>query len=1023
MSRLPQPGGDSGNWGDILNDFLMQSHKADGVLKDDSVGSSQLQPNAVTANALAPGSVTTGALASDAVTAAILADGSVGTAQLADGSVTKPKLESSVQASLDKADSALQSAPVTSVNTKTGAVSLDKTDIGLGNVDNTSDANKPVSSATQLALDLKLDSTTAASTYAPINNPTLTGTLTTPALKVTGGTLAAGKLLTSDASGNATWQPAPAAPVTSVNTKTGAVTLDKTDVGLGNVDNTSDATKNSATATLTNKTISGASNTITNVSLTTGVAGVLPIASGGTGSSTQNFVDLTNAQTIGGTKTFTGNVMTGNNLTVGTTANQVITLNSNSPSHGIELGRTDGTTTTPYIDFHSGTTAVDFDVRLLASGGNGTAGNGTLQVSATTLLLGATALVVGSTSTVGYPLIASNTTGRVGFGQLPLATAVSGVLPVANGGTGSSTQNFVDLTTAQTITGNKTLSGTTYIPDITSLQTTYSTNSSISMVTDSATTNPFMLPISNIWFDLFAYNNRATPTYATSTDGTTYTTGTLSSGVFVGGANLAASADRLSLAAATYHRWVWASSFGWSTGNAAAWLYLGLPYASATSPQFSLVFESSSDGTTWTSRATVNTGARQQVGFWVRIPNWNGDTQIRLTINNSGTQPLAVSRIALFSMRPDMVNAGADQPIPSNARRQLALGSATLPATAMVRIGDDTTANTGGMQFGSDTYLYRSAATTLTTNAGLNTGGDLGIGGAFYPGAITRTTTVSIGIHDKLLNYANASSGAITLTLPSTSSPGVMFTIKKIDSSSNAVTVAGTIDGATNYTLSSQNQSITVVSTATSGSWYTVGTNGANLAAATGVLPIANGGTGSSTQNFVDLTAAQTVAGAKTFSGKLALGSTTQPATGLIRVGDDTTANTGGLQFGSDTYLYRSQGNGLATAGAFMVNGATRLVGATKLTGQVYTSNTTLDWTKPLNAIVDATSGNITISLTSTTEIGLTFTIKKIDASANTVTISGTIDGATNYTLTSRYSWVTVISTSTSGVWYITGKG
>ena len=106
-----------------------------------------------------------------------------------------------------------------------------------------------------------------------------------------------------------------------------------------------------------------------------------------------------------------------------------------------------------------------------------------------------------------------------------------------------------------------------------------------------------------------------------------------------------------------------------------------------------------------------------------------------------------------------------------------------------------------------------------------------------------------------------------------------------------------------------------------------------------------------------------------------------------------------------------------------MVNGATRLVGATKLTGQVYTSNTTLDWTKPLNAIVDATSGNITISLTSTTEIGLTFTIKKIDASANTVTISGTIDGATNYTLTSRYSWVTVISTSTSGVWYITGKG
>jgi len=42
-------------------------------------------------------------------------------------------------------------------------------------------------------------------------------------------------------------------------------TLNSTVVGLGNVDNTSDATKNSATATLTNKTISGATNTLTNI--------------------------------------------------------------------------------------------------------------------------------------------------------------------------------------------------------------------------------------------------------------------------------------------------------------------------------------------------------------------------------------------------------------------------------------------------------------------------------------------------------------------------------------------------------------------------------------------------------------------------------------------------------------------------------------------------------------------------------------------------------------------------------------
>lgn len=46
-------------------------------------------------------------------------------------------------------------APVLSVNGLTGAVVLSKSDIGLGNVDNTSDANKPISTATQTALNGK----------------------------------------------------------------------------------------------------------------------------------------------------------------------------------------------------------------------------------------------------------------------------------------------------------------------------------------------------------------------------------------------------------------------------------------------------------------------------------------------------------------------------------------------------------------------------------------------------------------------------------------------------------------------------------------------------------------------------------------------------------------------------------------------------------------------------------------------------------------------------------------------------
>ena len=64
--------------------------------------------------------------------------------------------------------------------------SLDKTDVGLTNVDNTSDASKPVSTATQTALDAKLATATAASTYQPLDSD-----LTAIAgLDATGGLLA-----------------------------------------------------------------------------------------------------------------------------------------------------------------------------------------------------------------------------------------------------------------------------------------------------------------------------------------------------------------------------------------------------------------------------------------------------------------------------------------------------------------------------------------------------------------------------------------------------------------------------------------------------------------------------------------------------------------------------------------------------------------------------------------------------------------------------------------------------------------
>lgn len=66
-----------------------------------------------------------------------------------------------------------------------------------------------------------------------------------------------------------------------------------------------------ATETLTNKTISGASNTITNVSLTTGVTGVLPTANGGTAqNSTATFPTSGVVVTEAATETLTNKTLT-----------------------------------------------------------------------------------------------------------------------------------------------------------------------------------------------------------------------------------------------------------------------------------------------------------------------------------------------------------------------------------------------------------------------------------------------------------------------------------------------------------------------------------------------------------------------------------------------------------------------------------------------------------------------------------------------------------------------------------------
>jgi len=45
MARLPTPGGDDGTWGDVLNDYLNQSHNTDGTLKNSAVTGAGAAPS------------------------------------------------------------------------------------------------------------------------------------------------------------------------------------------------------------------------------------------------------------------------------------------------------------------------------------------------------------------------------------------------------------------------------------------------------------------------------------------------------------------------------------------------------------------------------------------------------------------------------------------------------------------------------------------------------------------------------------------------------------------------------------------------------------------------------------------------------------------------------------------------------------------------------------------------------------------------------------------------------------------
>ena len=121
MARLPEPGGDSGQWGEVLNDYLTVVHATDGSLKSDTVTTGTIQNNSITAAKLATTSAPSNGQALTYTTGALEWTTPVSTAHTHDAAdITSGTLASAqLPTATESTQGAVQLASVSEVTTGT----------------------------------------------------------------------------------------------------------------------------------------------------------------------------------------------------------------------------------------------------------------------------------------------------------------------------------------------------------------------------------------------------------------------------------------------------------------------------------------------------------------------------------------------------------------------------------------------------------------------------------------------------------------------------------------------------------------------------------------------------------------------------------------------------------------------------------------------------------------------------------------------------------------------------------------
>lgn len=205
---------------------------------------------------------------------------------------------------------------------------------------------------------------------------------------------------------------------------------------------------------------------------------------------------------------------------------------------------------------------------------------------------------------------------------------------------------------------------------------------------------------------------------------------------------------------------------------------------------------------------------------------------------------------------------------------------------------------------------------------------------------------------------------------------------------------------------------------------------GANITITTSGLGIeiaasgGGGGGGSGTVTSVGLTMPTgfTVSGSPvTASGTLSVSGTLSYAAGGTGLG--TTPTAGQLLIGNGagyTLAALTAGSGITITNSA---GGISIAAASTPTTAFTTITTSTTLSPSVNAVlVDATSGNITVTLPTAVGANIPYIVKRKDATSHTVTIattsSQTIDGATTVQIQFQYTSVTMVSDSSN--WWVT---